>query len=479
MFDFNIRWNSVISQSQELMKNFTLNLEPGFDKLVEATKLRRKFLSINADSLNQSVLDVIKSHNLSSLSLKECVINKRLLSEALMHMSRLISFTADRVQFDSLTKEIKIEPIQLKLKDLAISFSDMAFFELISTDTLKELSLHSNNERVEIVALFLKKQLQLESLSLTGLCTKNIVKDLTSIDNPFRLKKLEIKKTFVMDEIELLLAIHKDTLLELTIECATNNKFLRFIVTSMSNLKTLTVPRLLISSVNKEDIKLDLRSIKLNTYYLTTTNFDRIFFDPAQNLFPSLEVFDAMSSVVSQDFANTIIDVSRAYPHLKQLNIPSVPGSQFCKNLLSFPNLKELHVSRISEEWFFNDFLERHKKLEKLSIGWVSGAEFSRSNTISVLNICPNLKHISISTDSTLVTRMFSKFKRSHDFPWILETHFKKKRRHETEWIKVVFKFPDDKALFDNKCSVWDDDLIRDFLMAEDYGVNSYVNKFR
>lgn len=463
----------MISQSQDLMKNYTLDLVPGAGKLKEIEKIRRKFLSIRISLLNHNVLDILKVHNIFSLEITNSTIDKILLAEALSYMKRLDSLTVNKVQFDESTRSTKVDVIPFKLRKLALKFSDTVLLNIISTETLKYFSCHTNASKTENIMKTLKAQRLLENLSLAGLAVVNIFMDPDVLNFPFSLKKLEIRNCSLLNVVESFqpfLTLHKNTLEELTIECEINKPLLCFVMANMKKLKALTTPTCFRDSQTAVEIRSTMDQVKRFTA-LSLQNL--AFAKQLLKCFPSMEIFDVKAVTPTQWFKNFITNIAQTHPHLQQLHVPYVFD-------LKCPRLKELHVGKIHNENYFNEFVGQHNEtLEKISIGWINGSEFSRSNTIAILNLCPKLRHISISTDSPLVTRMFIKFKRSKSFSWTLVSYFKKNQRHETEWVKVVFRFPDDEALFLQKCSVWDDQLIRDFNNVDNYGLNSYVNQFR
>lgn len=454
------------------MKTYTLDLVSSSTKLKDVTEIKRKFLNIRVGSFNCIVQDILKLHNLYSLELTESVIDKRMLVQSLEFLNRLESITADRVEFDVATRDLDLSPVPLKLKHLGHRFSDILILNVISTESLKSFSCHTNSTEVNDVLKLLGRQTLLENLCLVGSIAELMISDPEILKFPFKLRKLEIGRANMTatNVAQAFLTLHKDTLKELTIECAINKQFLGFIMKNMKNLITLKAPL--------NDNKVEKELIMENIKQFTAVSLKNICSAKAlMECFPSLQVLDAKSVAVSPWFMKFITHISHKCIHIQKLHVPYV----FAETLESptFPHLKELHVGQIHDENYFNHFVGRHESLEKISIGWIDGSEFSRNNTVAILNLCPKLNYISITTDSPMVTRMFTKFRRNHNFPWTLESRFRKNRSHETEWIKVIFKFPDDFSLFQDKCSVWDDELIREFKVVENYGLNAYINKFK
>lgn len=138
-----------------------------------------------------------------------------------------------------------------------------------------------------------------------------------------------------------------------------------------------------------------------------------------------------------------------------------------------FANLKELKFTRIwSNLNNFNRIIRNHSQtLERLSIDMIKNEafeeKFPQRSTIEFIKSCKNLKLLSVGCDSLLVPNALGKIEFDH--PWTLEVFYKKNDSseatsrnfvHESEWLKVVFKFPDDAGLFKGENS-WDDDVIR------------------
>jgi hypothetical protein len=89
---------------------------------------------------------------------------------------------------------------------------------------------------------------------------------------------------------------------------------------------------------------------------------------------------------------------------------------------------------------------------------------------------CKNLKHVTIGSESPLVVRMFNN-KVHRPQPWTLEARIKSQLDHEH--VALKFNFPDDIAVWEERCRVYDDMIVREFSTVENYGTNVFVNKYK
>lgn len=104
---------------------------------------------------------------------------------------------------------------------------------------------------------------------------------------------------------------------------------------------------------------------------------------------------------------------------------------------------------------------------------------------LNAIRSCRRLKLLSIGCKTPVFPRLLRIIELNH--PWTLEFFFNKSKwlgllhrfPTELERQKIVFKFPDDDALFRGRCTTWDDKLIRELQTIDDYGVNAYVNQFK
>lgn len=468
--------------------------EAGSSKVKELKVIdfKRKFLSIKLSLLNDVVLDILKLHNLCSLEVVDCVIERRKLAGALELMTRLESLTFNNVRFDALQTETDIKPIPLKLKNLVIWDSQTEIHKLISTETLQNFCYHSNRP-LDDISKILKKQKNLKSLTIDGNHSKYFLVDPEILNYPFKLRKFKFGGTTMGEEEKLIdaaqpfLSLHKDTLEELIISCRINKPFLCFVMRNMRKLRVLEIATSFDSErfcVNLDDINSPLNNIKQLTA-LNLQSSTRRRTSSAESFmrcFPSLEAFNA-SNVPQQEttwFMEFLVHISRTYPDLQQLHVQSIAFSESLESL-TFPKLKELHVNSIDKGMdnvnYFNNFVTRHKEtLEKISIRRFEHVGYFGYDVAKVLNMCPKLKHVSFPFEDTIYKAFPNLERASHSSnlsPFSLEFLLERNwSRRNSE--KVVFRFPDDIALWRQECSVWDEDLIREFGYR-----NSYVYQFK
>lgn len=463
------------------MKHFQLNIVADQQPVKKALDLERKFSAIKIDSLNQNVQEILKLHNIRSLELTECTLDKQTLANALNNMKLLNNLTAVLVNFTTDNSMPVSNPAQLNyLKSFKLHQSDHNILGLISTTSLRSLTINSyifQRENLAFTINLLKVQQSLENLTLCANAAETFFKNEDISDFPFQLKYLKISKTSLRNFHNPLinfLSIHQSSLKVLVLGCFISEESHKFILQHMTDITTLQMPQCFAPTKQRTFVS-DIQPLTKVKHLKSLGSFNSI----AQakdilNLFPSLEGLDMSKLSTKNWFNEFLVSICDKFPHLAQLNIPSITSD----NSVTFKHLRELHVVRVSDENSFNSFLRRHSNtLETLTIGWIDGAEFTRGVTIDAIKICAKLKHISISSDSPVVIRMFTKVTMNHS--WLLESNFKVKKGLDMKWIRIVFRFPDDQALWLDKCTTWDDELIREFSIAENYGLNAFINKFK
>lgn len=457
------------------MDHFKLNLVPAA-KPSDATKLRRKFQSAKISLLDVQVLNILKMHNLRSLELSERIVDKKMLVKSLMHFKLLERFTADKVSFDKISAGAFVDPVQIKhLKWLSIVHSDISILQLISAEMLEDLTVQTNKVIGKELMDFLDKRPMLNRLKLLGSFLGDFFSEKSIAKLPFRLKYLNVSQ-FNLDKVDNKLTdfidVHKNSLEELSIKCSLRDSEKLFIVQNLSNLKTLQFPIEFTSECALQSLTPQKNLSRFNPLAgrnnSVTSNWHRIF--------PSVEFLNVDSFSPKPQLLKHFLSMSTLNSEkLRGLHVESInPQSLHCVK-----HLKELHVLRIDNEVDFNTFISYHSgTLEKLSIGQIDEDSFSRGVMINSIKACKQLRHLSITTNSPFVTRKLAKIKFHHS--WTLESSFKTKRGHETELVKVVFKLPDDNALLEERCRIWDDDLIREFSRIDgNYGLNVFVNMFK
>lgn len=456
------------------MKDFILNLVPA-SPLIKAPNIIRRFQGAKVDSLSRNVLEILIVHNLRSLELSEQTIDKQVLSEALGQMKMLENLSVEKVSLEDISRKVDVEPVWMnQLKCLSIVHSDNEILRMLSTESLKRLSFRTNKTIGNELMDLLVKQTQLETLKLAGNSVyKVFFQDKSIAELPFKLKCLNIRSSDSHEYITNLtsfIGAQKNSLMELSIKCKISEPETFYILENLVNLKALQFP---IDITSTEDFHRlqpmkSLKQLKPLSAFTIKVDWMRIF--------PSIEVFDATNFKLNRWLIEALKLLPVTATRLQGLRVPRMT---VLSGELLFQNLKEFHVSRIVNEVDFNRFIKRHSgTLEKLSIGQIHADHFSRGVMTEAIKTCKQLRHISITTDSPFVTRKLAQIKMDH--PWTLESKFKTLRGHETEWVKIVFNLPDDSALLEERCTVWDDNLIREFTRIDhNYGLNVFVNSFK
>jgi hypothetical protein len=464
------------------MNHFKLNLVPGKSHVKSLKDLKGKYWNLRANELNQQVNEIIQLHDLRSFELVECRLSLSTLSRSLSSISQLRNLKIRGLKIVPEELESQIEPIQFNhLQNLTIIQCKMEILQLIATTSLTSLHIHStelsqfSHEKIlftpsadlhHAVKLILL-QSRLKQLSLTGDVVAYFLLQENLTNQPFRLDSVELLKSCIRQldtQLTSFLDFHKTTLKKLRIESPISCNAQLFILQSLLNLQDLEVSL----NISKDEIELfsaleplpEIRSFRdLNN--ARKSNFD---FEKLNQLFPKME-----SLTMWNDVSKTRLR-SNLFSKLRVIRVDFI-GSKLCN--AEFSGLKELHLAKCDGN-YFHDFMTKHSaNLEVLNIGWAEEASFAFNDTISYINRCSNLKAISFISGSPFIVRMFKKIKRG--FPWTLESKFKA----GDEEVKVIFRFPDDQALFEENCSTWDDQLIRDFSSFENYGLNAFVNKFK
>lgn len=467
------------------MNKFQLNITASQAPTSKVLDLNRRFVAAKIDSSEfDTFREIIKFNNsLRALEIIECVLNKQQLVKALGHLHLLKEFTAGGVSFTE-SAEKSIVPVQLKhLKNVKLCHSDNSILSLLSTSALKFFSIRNvfrPQQDIKHMMELLAKQSALECLHI-GEVTEEFLSNDGIVNLPFKLKILEISRVNLRNHHEQLvrfLTIHQPSLKQLSLNSFMSEATQKFVLQNMTGLTELHIATSLSSPSKIEpffkDIQplVNIKRLKCIGSFKSNSQAKHIL-----ALFPSLEVFDIKLLSSSHWPTDFLVATAAKYPQLQQLHIPEISTFRMLERV-KFTKLKEFHVAGIGDDAIYNDFIKRHSEtLEKISVGWIDGAKFTRSLTIDAITSCKKLTHISFSSDSPIVTRMFSKISRPH--PWTLESKLKFMKGSNTKWIRLKFYFPDDLGVWHERCTSWDDELIRDFGTADNYGLNAFINKFK
>lgn len=462
------RFNNIVGQTPELMKNFKLEILPG------AEIVGRKIQNIKVNSLTSGVQETLDLHNVRSLELTRFVVHKDVLRKCIASLKLLESLSFENILFDDESSDCL--PVELnKLKCLRLNMSDAQILALISTSSLEILSVQTSFlVKVESSLLFnlLTTQSELSQLELYGSVVNSLLMNAESCELTFRLKRFGIGKSSlheVFSQLQAFLFVHKQTLQDLTIESSLPDQLQVFIFKHLRKLKALKAPitkKLSYLKENSQDTSLD--SFPCLQRFVADNLTEKSFLKSLQ----SLVALD-MTSVAQTRPWNDSGALCQLL-HLRELRVSEF----FLLFPIKFLNLKEFHIHRPVPEKLFENFLRSHcETLEKLVIGWIDGAAFSRGTMVDTIKSCPKLNYISITCDSPIVIRSFSKLAFPH--PWTLESKFRSLRKSEMIEVSVVFKFPDDEAVFREKCTTWHDNFVREIYTYDNYGLNAFVNKYK
>lgn len=464
------------------MEQYKLNLVTGQCHLKSAAKLQGKFRNIKANSLAKEVDDILQLHELRSFELFECRMNLSTLANALRHMTMLKELTIKGVKILDESLADSIEPIQMRqLRSLKLKQCKMLILTLISTTSLENVEIQStelssyrddlidfaSSNDSHLVNQFLLPQPSLKHLSLCGDVVLQLLLNEDFLERPFNLESLELLKCSIKDlDVELMNLLHtqNQTLKKLRIESPLMCKVQIFILQKLPELQEVEIS--LEHEKNEERLYIMLKDMpKLKSLSDLSKSAKSITVYPKLSVvFMNLESFSW-----SDPLNKTSLPLSVLFPELKTLRLDSIN----VKPCTDFDGIRDLCVAKIDGH-FFHEFIEKNAEtLERLEIGWIDDDSFSRNDTLNYIKRCTKLKHISFTSGSPFVVRLFKKITR--DFAWTLESKFKA----GDEVVKVVFRFPDDRAVFEEKCTTWDDQLIREFSTFDNYGLNAFVNQFK
>lgn len=463
------------------MKKFQLNLEESETMIQKAKQLNRKHQTVKIKNLNESTMNVISLHNLQSLQISCCKIESTKLAKVLSQLPLLGVFNAKAVAFiDDFEIDENFKRVSLKLKELRIEYCDIDIVEFFDTESLEIFEVSSLlTEECDSVINLLKRQKNLKEFGVGGVICENFYQSDEIYKFDFRLKCLKIDKASMKndqnDPLFKFLLLQKDSLTSMKILYPIKTVVHKFIIENLTNLTHLEMPVSTLS-MNHEDILNQLprsRHIQSLKFFgiLNSLNNAKL----VMNVFPNIKHLDLSQITTHIWFMDFLHYISQAFKNLESLKIPNL-FNQRLHNAIYFPKLKSFSVAKIYDESIFNPFLRRHSDtLEDIYIGWTDD-NFIKGLIVDEIMNCRNLKHVTISSYSPLVTRMFNKVS-SKNNQWILESRIK--NNLDLDYIPLIFKFPDDKAVWDDRCRIWSDDLIRDFSTIDNYGLNAFVNKYK
>lgn len=463
----------MIGFTPPLMRNYQLSLETNKINLKEAASLDRRFEIAKVNSLCSPIQEILKLHNLRSLDITNCTIERQSFVKTLQHTKRLESLSLSAVQTTT-TNEIPIEPIcdifepvQLcNLKKLSFKSSDIRLISLISTSTLTHILIDSSSQREEFpkVMKLLELQSSLERLALSGSLLLESFFNYIADNFPFKLKSLHVNSKLVSNcdidkGLMKFLIKHEASLEELLLECPVKASVLKFVF-HLKSLKALKIPVFDLSEEEPEffdDIQPVTNVTRLETFecfknYLQAKLILR--------LFPSLDELSMKNVSTINEFKDFPYYISGQLQQLKVLHVHNL-SCQVDMRRYKFDYLKELDIAQHNKENHVASFVRRHSKtIEKLTIGWINDYDLTRELTSSAIMDCTKLKSISICSNLRVFTKMFHNV--SFSYHWTLEWNFKKYYYSPKTQPGVRYKFPDDLASFQDEFKSFQDILKQD-----------------
>lgn len=470
---FFFRWNNIISESLEIMKKYQLNLEESEGIIKRAMQLKRKFQSAKIKNLSQPVLDVFTVQNLKALRISCCRLNLPDLSRALKYMTMLEEFNTigvnihdDEVNFDKVNAK--------KLTSLKLHLSDPIIVELFNVTTLKKFKISSYiKPECDAIVKLLMHQTNLKDFSIGGILCDNFFSSHEVLKFPFKLTDLKIdgSKTDLEEEIEFF-KIHSATIERLVLQYPLGNAIHKFAVQSIPKLKHLQLPttQFTVDMLQNFSPNENVKSLTLYGILKTLATAKKMI-----DLFPSIENLNLGQVPIVSWSHQFLIYISKT-KKIKSLEIPYFAYHE-PDNQPFFPNLKEFTVSKIFHDALFDEFVQLHSgTLEKINIHYVDEKKFVKGLTVNKILSCVNLKHVTIGSESPLIIRMFNN-KVHRPNSWTLEARIK--NQLDRDYVALKFKFPDDIAIWEERCRVYSDDVVREFSTVENYGTNVFVNKYK
>lgn len=491
------RWNNLIGQTPELMKNFRLNLVPRLSDHpnlpASIAALTRGFQNLKIDYLDGAVPEILhKLNNIHTLEISRSFIRRQELVDALAGMKHLNTFKADKLQLDdngpdAAIEAVAIEPVKLsKLKYISLHDCFEDILTLLSTTTLetieitnykwKAVSAYENN----LVKKLLMDQPALQSLSLHQADINNILENDVDHKFPFSLHSFKTSPPLISsieawsEAFTKFIKLHKDTLKTFVLKDfslldETEESFLVLVLAlnSLPNLESLGIP-FNISHTHSKDLQPFAKVTRFSTQRFTISPENSKAF---VRLFPAVDTLqvELFFESKAESIEWFLKYISRELPWLKELAIPSFASfaSFYSQNFekLKFKNLKAIKVRSVRSSHNFPAFIERHADtLESLEICIDSESHSVNpkpNRLINAIQSCTKLKRISLMKPNPI---SLFKNKISLNHPWTLETRISACYFKCGIYLQpVAFKFPDDEALFQDKCTTCDEDLIRKF----------------
>lgn len=434
-----------------------------------AAGLNRRFLNVKISQLSPSTLEVLNS-KLKSLRISNCTIDPSLLATTLRNLNSLEVFDASGVEINEDPKET--DKVKLKnLTNLRLHKCNISLVSIFDVTSLKSFEISSTKKtECEGIIKLLNKQSCLEELKLEGLLCNKFFAAPQILSFPFRLKKLSITNATLTNEA--FLRMHSASLTQLILNCTIQVENLS--IHSMPNLTSLEIPFQFFNN-NEPTQKMwqenaTVKSLKLLGMYPNLIKATNIF-----KLFPSIDHLD-----LSQSYINCRAEATnymhKLDPQLKSLKLPYTITKRNLPHF--FPCLATFSVLTSKNTLMdLEQFITMHvATLETIEIGSVKDSVFEKTLIVNKIMNCPNLKAVIIGCESPLVVRMFNK-KVIRSKPWTLQANIKSS---STDTIALKFKFPDDLAVWEERCRIYDDELIRDLSTVENsYGTNAFVNKYK
>jgi hypothetical protein len=423
------------------MKNFKLNFH-GLAK--EST---RKHQSALVKDLSQNSLDVICRHNLKSLKVES---NFKLsdLVKALRNLPDLKCLNASSTTYiDDVSNADYFVKVQTNLLQLACHVDMIYIFDCSSLRKLKLTFKYSRNYNRMLVD-FLFQQNDLQELALDS-----VNDDIFALDDIFQLK-LSLKSLRIYcferhfqfhDNLSKFLLLQKDSLTSLQLAAFSEPDLgIEFVLKNLKKMKYLELSRYYYRD------KISFNNLTPENH--TAKNIESLEFNIMNfNLSEAKEFFNLFLNLKNLSLYKDFSDNFELLLHISNTNtkleilIVNHMTNDFCH--IYFPNLKEF----CAKNWVVSDgclrsFINKHSgTLEKLSL---------RGNDIYTESVAKEIMNCKKLTSLVIVN--FSKH--LHHLKWIYDISLRALSFTLTiGFYRVIetFKFPDDKAIWDEKFEAW------------------------
>ncbi|KAL7018503.1 hypothetical protein ACKWTF_010780 [Chironomus riparius] len=449
-------WNEIIANTTELMDNYVLNLNKPYEVSKSAKEIERKHQSALVKDLSQDSLDDICRHNLKSLKISG-TIRESLLVEALNNLPDLKDLDAENVEFVyDKSNTVNFMKVHTNLQQLKC---DVGIVHIFGCSALKKLQLMTEeyvNYDKKTLIHFLQQQKELQELILIEI-NDDIFCSFEILQLKLSLKSLSYSKfepILFYNNLIRFLRLQKDSLTSLELDICTNPKFGidQLHEFSLKNLKNLRHLQLGFVSGEVHNNMLSFQELTPEKH--TAKNIESLDFRSGYDLNEAKGFFKMLPNIKTLTFEagnNYIIGISNdvellqyisaTHTKLEVLNLSALMKHAF--NDVFFPNLKEFSFINIDneEDDDIQNFIKYHlRTLEKITL---PDARIITETVANEIMKCEKLKSFKLSAHKSSLSflKLFRNISSKSPFTFITIM----------DDIKEIFKFPDDKAIWDEK----------------------------